>query len=43
MKNGKGFSTLLDSLQKGKDPFYNEDIESFKSVESIATFLKEVI
>jgi hypothetical protein len=42
MKNGKGFSTLLETLQKGKDPFYNEDIESFKSVESIAESLVKV-
>ena len=42
MKNGKGFSTLLDSLQKGQDPFYNEDIESFKSVQSIAESLVKV-
>lgn len=42
MKNGKGFSTLLDSLQKGQDPFYNEDIESFKSVQSIAESLVKI-
>ena len=42
MKNGKGFSTLLETLQKGKDPFYNEDIESFKSVENIAESLVKI-
>ena len=38
----KGFSKMLSTLQKGKDPFFNEDIESFKSVENMAEAIVSV-
>ena len=38
----KGFSKMLSTLQKGKDPFFNEDIESFKSVENMAEVIVSI-
>jgi hypothetical protein len=38
----KGFSTMLSTLQKGKDPFFNEDIESFMSVENMAEVIVSI-